>query len=126
MPSLPSAAVPPKPVSVETHELYLHLLNLKQPSGESATDRDLLHRELARAPEGLAAQLNAEHLALFYAAPESAAVGHIEAIRMILDRAHLRAVNPRYWRPAWLKAKQSESYRHPSISEHQTHHRSFG
>jgi len=43
---------PIDPIAAETHELYLHLLNLKQATGEAATDPVALHRDIANAPEG--------------------------------------------------------------------------
>jgi hypothetical protein len=113
---------PPKTIAAETHELYLHLLHLQQPNGEAATDPTLLHREIVNAPEGLAAQVNAMALADFCGGTAAVDANHITAIRTVLDRAQLRAVNPKFWRPRWLKTRQGVHFMHPSISNHELHH----
>ncbi len=115
---------PPDPFAAETHELYLHLLNLKQSTGEAATDAGQLHRDIANAPEGRRAQVNPGALAEFYAGAAFADAGHLAAIRTVLDREHQHAVDPRFWRPHWLKTRQGVQYAHPSITNHRLHHQS--
>jgi hypothetical protein len=109
---------------VETHALYLHLLHLQQPNGDAATDSDLLHREIVNSPEGQAANVNTLALAAFCAATSPVESDHLTAIRTVLDRAHLRAVDPKFWRPRWLKTRQSVHFMHPNISDHELHHHS--
>ena len=115
-----------EPSPADTHELYLHLLNLKQPSGEAATDPSRLHREIANAPEGRRAHVDQAALEGFYSGTAFADAGQHAAIRTVLDRAHHHAVDPRFWRPSWLKARQGVEYAHPRISNHQLHHPSNG
>ncbi len=116
----------PKPIAAETHELYLHLLNLKQPGGEAATDPVQLHRDIANAPEGKAANVDAAALEAFYAGTGSADAAQLTAIRTVLDRAHHHAVDPKFWRPRWLKTRQSAQFTHPSIPNHALHHHPIG
>ena len=113
---------PSKTVAAETHELYLHLLNLQQPTGGSATDSVQLHRDIVNAPEGREAKVDAASLAAFCAGTANGDDRHLAAIRTILDRAHLHAFNPKFWRPRWLKSRQSVTYQHPHISDHALHH----
>jgi hypothetical protein len=116
----------PDPIAAETHELYLHLLNLKQPTGEAATDPVQLHRDIANAPEGKHARVDPAALEGFYAGAGFADASHLVAIRTVLDRAHQHAVDPRFWRPRWLKTRQGVHYAHPSISNHKLHHHPVG
>jgi hypothetical protein len=113
---------PTNPIAAETHELYLHLLHLQQPNGEAATDSLLLHREIANAPEGRAAHVDATALDAFCAGTPAVGPEHLTAIRTVLDRAQLHAVNPKFWRPRWLKTRQSAAFMHPKISNHELHH----
>jgi hypothetical protein len=117
---------PLDPLALETHDLYLHLLNLKQSTGEAATDSDQLHREIANAPEGKQAHVDPAALKNFYAGTAFADSTHLAAIRTVLDRAHHHAVDPRFWRPRWLKTRQGVQYAHPSIPNHKLHHQSMG
>lgn len=112
----------PDPIAAETHALYLHLLNLKQPGGEAATDGTQFRRDIASAPEGKYAHMDAATLESFYAGSEAIAPDSMAAIRTVLDRAHHHAADPRFWRPRWLKTRQSVQYTHPSISDHKLHH----
>jgi hypothetical protein len=114
----------PDPTLAETHELYLHLLNLKRPDGEPATDAVELHRAIANAPEGRDASVNREALDAFYAGADFAEARHLAAVRTVLDRAHHHAVDPRHWRPRWLKTRQGVQYAHPTITNHRLHHES--
>jgi hypothetical protein len=113
---------PAASIAAETHDLYLHLLNLKQLTGESATDPIALHRDIANAPEGKAAHVDSAGLQGFYAGTAFADANHLAAIRTVLDRAHHHAVDPRFWRPRWLKTRQGVQYAHPSIPNHKLHH----
>jgi hypothetical protein len=107
----------------ETHELYLHLLNLKQPNGEAATDPKLLHREITQAAETRSPQLGAEQLEAFYAGQPGLDEKHLPALRTVLDRAHRSAVDPKFtWKPRWLKTPQQRHYAHPRITDHALHH----
>lgn len=117
---------PSDPTAADTHELYLHLLNLKQSSGEAATDSVQLHREIANAPEGRDAHVDPAALEGFYSGTAFADLAHLTAIRTVLDRAHHHAVDPRFWRPRWLKARQGVQYAHPRIPNHKLHHQSVG
>ncbi len=112
---------PAKTIAAETHELYLHLIHLQRLDGESATDPGLLHREIVNAPEGLAAQVDAAALAAFCDGTSIVGADHIAAIRTVLDRAQLHAVNPKFWRPRWLKTQQNVRFMHPNISPHELH-----
>src|ERR1700722_3350879 len=117
---------PTDPIAAETHELYLHLLNLKQATGAAATDPVALHCDIANAPEGREAHVDPAALQAFYGGTAFADAGHLAAIRTGLDRAHHHPVDPRFWRPRWLKVRQGVQYAHPSIPNHKLHHQSVG
>jgi hypothetical protein len=119
-------STPFDPIAAETHELYLHLLNLKQATGEAATDPVALHRDIANAPERKEAHVDPTALQDFYAGTAFADAAHLAAIRTVLDRAHHHAVDPRFWRPHWLKTRQGVQYAHPRIPNHKLHHQSVG
>lgn len=114
----------PNTIAAETHELYLHLLHLQQPNGETATDPVLLHREIVNAPEGRAAHVDVTALDAFCAGTATVEADHLTAIRIVLDRAHLHAIDPKFWRPRWLKTRQSVLFMHPNIPSHELHHHS--
>jgi hypothetical protein len=111
----------------ETHELYLHLLNLKREDGEPATDRSGLHREIAESPELRETLLDAAALGRYISGDQEIAADHLEALRVALDRAHRKAVDPKFnWKPRWLNAPQGIRHAHPSITDHALHHHPFG
>ena len=83
----------------------MHLLNLKQSTGEAATDAAQLHREIARRPEGKGRGWTRPPCRVSTRA-QFADASHLSAIRTVLDRAHHHAVDPRFWRPRWLKTRQ--------------------
>lgn len=108
---------PPRPIDSETHQLYMHLLNLKRADGEPATDRAMLHREIARSPECRRALLDATALERYCSGDQAIPSHQLRALRDVLDRAHRNAVDPRFtWKPRWLHAPQDSRYAHPSIT----------
>jgi hypothetical protein len=112
---------PPDSNAAETHEL-----NLKQSTGEAATDAAQLHREIAGSPEGKEAHVDPAALQNSYAGTAFADAAHLAAIRTVLDRAHHHAVDPRFWRPRWLKSRQGVQFAHPNIPNHRLHHQATG
>jgi len=115
---------PPGEIESETHRLYLHLLNLKRADGEPATDRRLLHQEIAKSPECLAALLDVPALERYCAGDRAMPAGQLEGLRDVLDRAHRNAVDPKFnWKPRWLNSPQAARHAHPSIPSHALHHR---
>jgi hypothetical protein len=118
---------PSESVMSETRELYLHLLNLKRDDGEPATDRVLLHREVAESSELRDSHLDAAALARFILGNEVIGGGNLESLREVLDQAHRRVVDPRLtWKPRWLNAQQGIRHAHPSITNHALHHHALG
>jgi hypothetical protein len=113
-------------IASETHELYLHLLNLKREDGEPATDPVRLHREIAESPEFRETRLDAAALGRYIRGEQKIAPDHLEALRVALDRAHRKAVDPKFtWKPRWLNTPQGVRNAHPSITNHALHHQSL-
>jgi hypothetical protein len=108
---------PPPPIESETRQLYLHLLNLKRADGGPATDRSLLHREVAKSPECKAALLDAGSLERYCSGDQAISADQLAGLRDVLDRAHREVVDPRFtWKPRWLDAPQNSGNAHPSIA----------
>jgi hypothetical protein len=114
----------PDETASETHELYLHLLNLTRADGAPATDSGLLHREIAKSPECLATLLDAAALARYCAGDQVIPADQLGGLRDVLDRAHRHAVDPKFnWKPRWLNSPQDSRHAHASIPSHALHHR---
>jgi hypothetical protein len=114
----------PGEVETETHQLYMHLLNLKRADGEPATDRGLLHREIAKSPECLSTLLDVTDLEGYCSGDRAIPVEKLEGLRDVLDRAHRQSVDPKFnWKPRWLNSPQDARHAHPSIPSHALHHR---
>ena len=114
-------------IASETHELYLHLLNLKREDGEPATDQARLHRDIAESPELRDTLLDATALARYVSNDQEIAADHLEALRNALDRAQRMAVDPKFtWKPRWLNTPQGIRYAHPRITNHMLHHHPLG
>jgi hypothetical protein len=109
----------PPPVdefALETRQLYLHLLNLKQEDGRPATDGPRLHREIAERPELRGAHLDAAALARYISGDQEIAGERLQRLRAAVDQAYRKAVDPRFtWKPRWLNARQGMSHAHPRI-----------
>ena len=114
-------------LAAETHELYVHLLNLKREDGEPAVDRVRLHREIAESPEFRGTHLDATALAKYISGEQVIAAGQLDGLRVALDRAHRKAVDPKFtWKPRWLNSPQGVRHAHPSITNHALHHHPMG
>ena len=108
---------PPGEIDGETRQLYLHLLNLKRTDGTPATDRGMLHREIAKSSECQAALLNVIVLERYCAGDHIISANQLEALRAVLDRAHRKVVDPRFtWKPRWLSTPQNFRNAPPSIT----------
>jgi hypothetical protein len=115
---------PTAEVESETHELYLHLLNLKRTDGEPATDQGMLHREIAKSPECVATLLDVAALERYCSGDQAIPAAQLGGLRDVLDRAHRHAVDPKFnWKPRWLNSPQDARHAHPSIPSHALHHR---
>lgn len=113
-----SISQPPHPIESETHQLYLHLLNLKRADGEPATDQGLLHREIAKSPECQAAHLDAGALERYCAGDQAISADQLGRLRDVLDRAHRDIVDVKFaWKPRWLNTPQNSGNAHPSITK---------
>ena len=107
---------------METRQLYLHLLNLTRVDGTPATDREMLHRDIAKTPECLAAHLDARTLADFSSGIRILSESQVEIVREALDRAQRNMIDPMFhWRPRWLNSPQDPRHAHPSITEAAAH-----
>jgi len=110
--------------AAETHQLYLHLVNLKGENGESATDRTRLDRQIAESSGMRARRLEPAVVSKYLAGDETISADHLAALRVAVDRAHREATDPRFtWKPRWLKIPQGMRNAHPSITKHlRPHH----
>jgi hypothetical protein len=94
----------------------MHLLNLKRIDGEPATDRDMLHREIAKSPECKSVHLDSTILARYSSGDQILSADQVGALRDVLDRAHRDVVDPKFnWKPRWLNAQQNSRNAHASI-----------
>ena len=104
-------------IESETHQLYQHLRNLKRADGEPATDRGLLHRDLAKSPECKAMLLDATALERYSSGDQVISTMQLGALRDVLDRAHRTVVDVKFtWKPRWLDGPQNSRNAHPSIT----------
>jgi len=103
-------------IETETLQLYRHLLNLKRPDGGPATNREMLHREVAKSPECQASLLDATALEKYSSGDQAISAEQLGGLRDVLDRAHRNAVDPKFtWKPRWLNAPQDARNAHPTI-----------
>jgi len=116
MRTIPESAVAS---AAETHELYLHLINLKGEDGQSAIDQPRLDRQIAESPGMRAKRLEPGAIGRYLAGDATISPDHLLALRVALDRAHREATDPKFtWKPRWLNIRQSMRNAHPSITQY--------